>query len=351
MAYTLMGYSKDSYQDLWDKVKWDLYVQNFELPTDAEIMAECDKRLTASENRARTLMGLPTVESSRKYDLDIDYDMGMITLKAAHGIEETSLTAAELEMPDNWALDYIGENAFADSPNLRSVFLPMSLTGIANGAFTGVQSGMLILHYMPGNTCELVGFEEGTPFTFGIPDDNIILLDYSWNGEGTDDYIQNWTLPLAGYSSYDSLYTAKVAELTAADGTAPDKDAVMAAVRETLMYGENRVRTMLMLDTLENPDDITFKIPGESTDTDETTEETADAADTYAMQTPETAVAADDTQSEPTAEPTPTPAQQTPTPAPTAETTPAPTETPQPAATPTPTSPATPETAASGYEE
>ena len=351
--YTLMGYAKDSYQDLWDDVRFDLAMASGALPTDKEVMAECDKRLTDAENRARILMGLPTVKSSRKYELEINDDMGTITLTHAHGITSTTLSSQELEMPDTWTLDFIGTGAFKDSPDLSMVVLPMTLSAIQDHAFDGVNATFgLMLQYMPGDYCDLTGFEEGTPFEFGVPDEDITLIDAFWEGEGKEDFIQNWTLPLAGYYSYESLYAAKVAELTAVDGTAPDKDAVMAAVRETLLYGENRVRTLLKEDILESADDLTYVIP--DTDTDENTDESTDAADTFTMQTPETAVAADaaDTQGEPTAEPTP--AQQAPTPAPTAEAapTPAPTETPQPTAAPTPTSPATPETAAKpGYEE
>lgn len=371
--YSLIGYDKDggfwgesAYQSLWDKVYLDFYQQTGEIPADADVMAEADQRLTDSVNRARTLMGLPTVESSRKYELDVDPVMGVITLTAAHGITYTNLTASELEMPDAWTLDVIGSGAFKDSPELSSVFLPPTLVAIQDGAFDGVESLFgLTLQYMPGNCPQLTGFDEGTPFSFGVDDASIMLMDYFWGTDEADDFIQGWTLPMVGYYTYDSLYAAKKAELTAEDGTEPDEDAILAAVRAALKVGENRVRAMLQWEQLGEDDDITYRLPGE--EAPDTGEDGSDGGedgdddlfpifpDYFNMQTPETAQAADDTQAETEAAPTPAPTpaeteQPTAAPAETPQTTPAPTEAPQPVpeptAVPTPTSPATPETAA-----
>ena len=353
--YTLMAYSAEesdrqsAYQILWDDILLDMIWDGGQLPADAEVMAEADKRLTDSENRARTLMGLPETDSFRQYALAVDPDTGIITLTGARGIQGTDLTARTMEMPDDWTLDIIDSGAFRDSPDLSVVSLPVSLCEIRSGAFEGVHAEFgLMLMYMPGNSCALTGFAEGTPFDFGVADEDITLIDCAWDGEGREDYIQNWTLPLAGYSSYEGLYAAKAAELTAQDGTAPAQDAVMAAVRQALLYGENRVRTLLKMELLTDADELTFVIPDGGTGAEELPENAA----VFALRTPETALTAG---AGPEEEPAPAPAQSPETIQPATASTETPQLAPAPAAELTPADPATPETAAEpenpGYPE
>ena len=49
------------YEELRGTVKWDLYIESFQAPTDAEVLAECGKRLLEAENRIRGLLRMETV--------------------------------------------------------------------------------------------------------------------------------------------------------------------------------------------------------------------------------------------------------------------------------------------------
>lgn len=64
-VYNLLGYS--DYDDCYGAIKWDMFMDAFEtgvLPTEDDIRARMAENLLGPENRLRTMLGLPTVESS-----------------------------------------------------------------------------------------------------------------------------------------------------------------------------------------------------------------------------------------------------------------------------------------------
>lgn len=317
--YSLLGYASygdvSAYQDMYVDVRADLFWKYYPMePTDAEVRAEMDSRLLASENRARAMLGLPLVDAiEHDYDYVISDD-GMITLTGARGITATDLSSETLEMPDGYYLDYIGSFAFMESPDLRMVELPFGLAGIYYNAFNGVKfksndpsDGLIMVYDSWSETVpQLILEYEGEPFSFGIDDSRIALMDLYGEGSRDAEFIQEWTLPMTGYSSVANLRAA-VRNKLSENGAEPTDEEVEAEVTQRLMKGENRVRKMLFSSSeITDPSQMTFvdweSIWGSWSD-----------ADTYNIATPETAALPAETDDDTiTEDPTETPAEEVP---------------------------------------
>ena len=95
----------------------------------------------------------------------------------------------------------------------------------------------------------------GVPFTFGVADDRIRVL--SWDAAMGDEeaiaaFVQQWTLPMAGYADLDELEAAIRAQL-GEDATLAQ---VRAAMEDILLPAENRVRTLV--EYVDETDRLTF---------------------------------------------------------------------------------------------
>ena len=319
--YGMAGYAsiddESAYQVMWSYVYMELNTaEDGTEPSDEEVRAEIDRRLLVTENRVRTLLGVETIDAiEHPYTYETD-ENGIITLTAARGVTYTGLTGEELEMPYGWALDYIGTGAFADSPDLETVSLPDTLVGIHHNAFAGVQidmedegDGLMLITSGNNNIPALVLEAEGVPFSFGVPDERVAVMDFTMEGSDDKTLIQNWTLPMAGYYTVDDLRAAVTFELIDEDGNLPDDETVEAEVTARLLAGENRVRTILWgWDTITDPAEMVFKEnPDDSTggDTGDTGEdgdtdlpelpEWPDALPDFFAATPETAMATPET--------------------------------------------------------
>ena len=286
------------FQTMWNYVYTELTdPDTLAEPTIEETRAEIDRRLLGAENHIRRLLGQPEVEEIvHKYDYAVD-ENGIITLTAARGITYTDLTGEELDLPYGWTLDYIGANAFAESPDLETVSLPESLAGIQHNAFAGVQidmddesDGLMLVTAGTGNVPALCGFDEGTPFSFGVPDERVAVMDLMADGSDNDTLIQLWTLPMIGYYTVDDLRNAVTWDLMDDDGNLPTEEEVEAEVTARLLAGENRVRSILFdCETITDPADMVFKEnPEEIEDPDEpSTPETGDPDDTEEPEWPD----------------------------------------------------------------
>ena len=268
----MMGYPDSSgtsgYQNLWTDVRTELTKQNDGVvPGDDVIRTEVDKRLLESENRIRTLMGIPTVSSiDHQYSYTIDAN-GDVTLTDARDVEFTELTSAELDLPAGKGVAYIASGAFRHSPQLSTVFLTDDLKGIYSNAFEGVtdpKGGYLMLVRSGDSIPQLLLTEEGTPFRFGLGDTAeeegslVEVVDMQYGSTDYDSYIQAWTLPMAGYYSVDNLRKAVTESLTK-DGEAPSEEAVETEVVNRLRAAENRVRAVLGCQQLEENAPITYR--------------------------------------------------------------------------------------------
>ena len=315
--YGMAGYAsigdESAYQVMWSYIYTELNTaEDGTEPTDEEVRAEIDRRLLVTENRARALLGLDPIEAiEHPYTYAVD-ENGIITLTAARGVTNTGLTGEELEMPYGWALDYIGTGAFADSPDLETVSLPDTLVGIHHNAFAGVQIDMedegdgLTLVTSGNNSIPALVLEaEGIPFSFGVPDERVAVMDFMLEGADDEMLIQNWTLPMVGYYTVDDLRMAVTFELIDEDGNLPDDETVEAEVTARLLAGENRVRALLWgWDTITDPAEMVFKeFPDDSSDTGDGDDDTdlpelpewPDAMPDFFAATPETAMATPET--------------------------------------------------------
>ena len=188
---------------------------------------------------------------------------GFITLTGVGDIgSETDLTAATVDLPYAWCLDYIAADAFRNAPQLRSVFLPEGLAAIRANAFRCVTfdegdetDGLILYLNSVEDIFDLTPEGLGVPFTFGVADDRIRVL--SWDAAMGDEeaiaaFVQQWTLPLAGYADLDELEAAARAQL--GEGAALAQ--VRAAMEDILLPAENRVRTLL--EYVDETDRLTF---------------------------------------------------------------------------------------------
>ena len=239
------NHEQTGYQTLWQGVCNEMYNAS-----DEEIFQEVERRLLVGENHVRALLGMEKADTAfHHFTYTVDAE-GMITLTGANDAEYIELTAATLDMPLGWTLDYIGPKAFQNSPRLMQVTLPESLLGIYNEPFAGVECPpkdklQVVLSGTP--LPSLLGFEEGVPFDFGIPDDAIRFL-YLSSGD-LEEILKAWVLPMTGYNRLNDLILGKMqGEYTA--------ETLTRDVLDTLFTAEKRLRTMLELDPISDPQEM-----------------------------------------------------------------------------------------------
>ncbi len=252
-------YYMTAYQSMWSTIQDSLTdFENNILPENDAVFAEVDRQLLAAENHIRALLGVaPADHLERPYTYTVDED-GYITLTAVKGLGYADLTAESMDMPYGWALDYIAPGAFSLSPDLQMVNLPDNLAGIYDGAFTGVTTESLTLITMAETPPALLGFETGTPFSFGIDDMYIDLSLISWSDSEKMQaaYVRAWLFPMAGYHDMDEMCAAVAAALEEKNGAAPTDEEVTAAVMTQLLEAENRVRELVGMDIISDTEDM-----------------------------------------------------------------------------------------------
>lgn len=260
--YGYTGYIGDSnrsnYQALWEEVT-SLRRNQGEDTSDAAVKADVEARLTAGENHVRAMLGMEQVSAaSHRYSYSVSDD-GILTLTGAKEMTYAELTAEDLDMPRGWTLDYIGANAFAESPDLRMAMLPGTLAGISSGAFSGVtasEEDRLLLAVKGSAPPALVGYEEGTPFSFGIDDEAVEVMIWD-DGCTAEDVLKAWLLPMTGYDSLKALHDGVVQALTAAmGGREPTLAQVQQIMLRSLLAAENRLRVILDMESITSANDM-----------------------------------------------------------------------------------------------
>ncbi len=246
---------KTSYQLMWDDLEFQLTDQLWRDPTPGEVREAVDALLLSSENRVRALLGLDALDApTRSYYYTLD-DEGFLTLTATDRIGEyTGLTAEEMDMPSGWTLDYIGADAFAGSPELRTVVVPSTLAALRSNAFRGLQfdeadlwDSLMLVMDSAEQIFALSVEQPGVPFDFGVEDGRISLVLFD-DTDALETLIRLWTAPLAGWNSTGELEACVRAQLGEAAGTA----AVRAEMERILLAGENRVRALLGAEPTES---------------------------------------------------------------------------------------------------
>lgn len=257
-GYLDMGYVS-AYQYMWRCVESDLVdYENMVWPEADDVFAEVDRRLLVAENHVRALLGMdPTDKVEHRYRYEVDDMTGAVTLTSAKGVTVADLSAAEMDMPYGWTLDYIGADAFAESPNLMSLSFSEGLAGFHVNAFRGVESGFLMLA-LSGDTVPELLFNEGEAFDFGMSDVEM-YVDCMFADFTQEDLIRAWTLPMTGYGMLEDLRAAVAEDL----GEDADAEEVNGALLERLLAAENRVRGLLWMDPAEGAADMVFELPEE----------------------------------------------------------------------------------------
>ena len=261
--YNLAGYpaagEQTGFQVLWSEIDRDNPGLSYQ-----EKMDKVDGIILEAENRMRVLLGMPEASQvTRPFTVVID-ENDFITLVAARNIgSQTALSSDELDLPQNWALDFIASGAFRESPELRQVTVPETLAAIEHDAFAGLtfqeDDPYDVLYLYMADSSGIFGLnvrQEGTPFSFGVDDERVQVICSDVIMEDEDalaTFIQFWTAPMAGYSDAEALENAVRAKL---GPDASDED-VRAEMERILLPAENRVRQVLFC--VEPTQELTFQ--------------------------------------------------------------------------------------------
>lgn len=244
-------------------------------PTEEEINAEVYRQLLDVENRIRKLFKIDSVETPVPYaEYTVDY-MGMITLHRIRGdIASLELYGNNLNMPDDWYPDTIDSNAFEECKSLSELYINQGETTLENNVFAGVESPQLTIIPLMGKL-NLHLEEEGTPYSFGIADEQVNYLDFTVTGQELFDL---WKYPFVGYNTKESFVSAMHQQLVDS-GMAEDSEdfasALLALENEKLQEAKNRFLTIYRVpDGYEVEIDATFHEDETIEDTDTASEET-----------------------------------------------------------------------------
>lgn len=223
---------------LYNHINWE----TGEYPTDDEVDVYLAEELLDAENRIRTMLGIPTVsEPTNLYQYH--ENNGYLTLVSVPSdAEYVFLDAETVGLPEEWYIDYIGSGAFSKAANLQTVVISDGLSGIYSNAFAGVESETLNL-VMNGETPpSLLTDAEGTEFSFGIAEENLMILI----PEGSlDAYMQAWKTQLLGYTDEEALKGAVALELTDEEG-APTDEEVQTEADKRMEAAAERLENILM---------------------------------------------------------------------------------------------------------
>lgn len=252
--YAYVGYTdlndNPAYLVLWndiyyDNIDWD----TGEVPEDEVVDQQVEGRVLEAENLVRAVLGLQSVSEPTEYypyhlvNNELVMLAGAPSVTTELDLNDTTL----LELPEGWYLDGIEKGAFKKCAALQRIIIPSNMTVIASGAFEGVQSGSLTVEFEDGGNPVTLQCEDGSPFSFGVDESNLYLKV----PEGREDeYIASWVYPMAGYTDLETMRAAVKEELQASDPEVTD-DAVDEEIAERLLPVENRLRTMMHMDPVE----------------------------------------------------------------------------------------------------
>ena len=255
--YAYIGYvdSGDSpaYLTLWndvyyDNINWD----TGEVPENSAVDQVVEEKVLEAENRVRKMIGAQNApEPTEYYPYHVVNNELVMLAGAPSDTTELDLgDTVSLDLPDGWFLDGIESGAFSRCSSLQKVTIPSNMVEIESGAFQGVNSGTLTLEFADGGDPTTLKCEEGTPFSFGVDDSNLYLTV----PEGREDeYIKSWVYPMEGFSDLDAM-RASVKEALQADNPDVTDAQVDEEIARRLLPVENRLRTMMHLNTVEELD-------------------------------------------------------------------------------------------------
>ena len=258
--FAFTGYMGDAYQSDYHALWWAVRNIYGNDPSDDEIKEIVESMLLTAENHVRALLGEESVETpSHRFRYVVDDD-GYITLTGVKGADYVELDGSVIDLPPGWYLDYIGTDAFLESPNLRVALLPDQLVGIYPGAFSGVNAPEddPLSIAITGESIPSLMVTPGIPFSFGVDDSRIRVMSFE---VAPEDVLKAWILPMAGNDSLENLVFNAYFNAFGEEG--PTREAVTQAVLQTLFEGESRLRVILDMDPIDSPADMEGVTPEE----------------------------------------------------------------------------------------
>lgn len=264
-VYGFVGY--DDYDTYFEEVYWNMYLDfcmgTGPEPTVEAIEAQMAANLLEPENRLRTMMGLPLVESSTvipaggdapesdEWKIEDNGD-GTATLVSAPSDVERADLASVLTGPT-----VIASNAFSRCSNLTEIELCDKVTGIQSGAFMGC-SGVTVTLPSGCPLPELLGGTESMPFSFGS---NVELDIAEADREAA---LKTWSHQMVGVTTDDEEADYVVSKwfgnVDMDTFESPTFDVLNRAVNEPIMESENHLRSLMRMEAIGDISELTAPI-------------------------------------------------------------------------------------------
>lgn len=249
-VYGFVGY--DDYDTYYGEVEsgmlFDYLMGEGPEPTAEAVRAQMAKNLLEPENRLRTMMGLPLVETSTVIQMggDVpesdewkieDNGDGTATLVSAPSDIERADLASVLTEPT-----VIASNAFSRCSSLTEIELCDKVCGIQSGAFMGC-SGVTVTLPSGCPLPELLGGMESMPFSFG----GSVVLDIA--EADCESLLMTWPRQMMGIATGDEeadyVESKWFGNVNMDTFESPTFDVLNRAVNEPIMECENRLRLMM----------------------------------------------------------------------------------------------------------
>lgn len=266
-VYGFVGY--DDYDAYYDEVYFGMLMDSFmgegPEPTTEAVRARMAENLLEPENRLRTMMGLPLVEASTVIPMDGDAPESN-EWKIEHNSDGTATLVSapfDIERADLESVltgpTVIASNAFSRCSNLTEIVLCDQTIGIQSGAFIGC-SGVTVTLPSGCPVPELLGGMENRPFSFGAS----VTLDVAETDR--EALLKAWPRQMVGIATDDEeidyVESKWFGNVNMDTFESPTFDVLNKAVNEPLMECENRLRSLMGMETisdiseLANPIDI-----------------------------------------------------------------------------------------------
>lgn len=260
-VYGFVGY--DDYDTYYGEVEsgmlFDYFMGEGPEPTAEAVRAQMAKNLLEPENRLRTMMGLPLVETSTviqaggdapegdEWKIEDNGD-GTATLVSAPSDIERADLASVLTKPT-----VIASNAFSRCSSLTEIELCDKVRGIQSGAFMGC-SGVTVTLPSGCPLPELLGGKESMPFSFG----GSVVLDIA--EADRESLLMTWPRQMMGVATGDEetdyVESKWFGNVNMDTFESPTFDVLNKAVNEPIMECENRLRSLMGIDAITDMSEL-----------------------------------------------------------------------------------------------
>lgn len=260
-VYGFVGY--DDYDTYCGEVEsgmlFDYLMGEGPEPTAEAVRAQMAKNLLEPENRLRTMMGLPLVETSTviqmggdvpendEWKIEDNGDGTATLVSAPSDIERADLTSV-LKKPT-----VIASNAFSHCSNLTEIELCDKVCGIQSGAFMGC-NGVTVTLPSGCPLPELLGGMESMPFSFG----GSVVLDIA--EADRESLLMAWPRQMMGVATGDEeadyVESKWFGNVNMDTFESPTFDVLNRAVNEPIMECENRLRSLMGMEAITDMSEL-----------------------------------------------------------------------------------------------